>query len=173
VKRICSWCNREIDSADDRSVSEDAPISHGICPDCVRQIFSHKRKDLSSFLDQFAGPVFLLNAEGRVITANEQGFAALRKKPEEVEGQLGGDAFDCKYAGLQDGCGKTIHCKTCTIRNTVTDTFRTGESHIKVPAYPDLSHITGENRIRFLISTEKQGEAVLLRIDEISEEKKD
>ncbi|MCJ7776462.1 MAG: hypothetical protein MUP08_08760, partial [Desulfobulbaceae bacterium] len=68
------------------------------------------------------------------------------------------------------GCGNTVHCKSCTIRNTVTDTLQSGKSNIKVPAYPDLHHITGDNRIRFLITTERAAEAVLLRIDEISEE---
>jgi len=33
--------------------------------------------------------------------------------------------------------------------------------------------MSGENRIRFLISTEKVGKAVLLRIDEISMEKRE
>jgi hypothetical protein len=63
-----------------------------------------------------------------------------------------------------------LHCKTCTIRKTITDTLQTGRSHIGVAAYPDLRHITGESRIRFIISTEKVGNAVMLRIDEISEE---
>jgi hypothetical protein len=93
------------------------------------------------------------------------------KKPEEVEGQLGGDAFECRYAKCPEGCGKTVHCKTCTIRRTVTDTLRSGRSHIGVVAYPDLYRVTGENRIRFIISTEKVGKAALLRIDEISQEK--
>jgi hypothetical protein len=52
------------------------------------------------------------------------------------------------------------------------DTLQSGESHIKVPAYPDLHHITGDYRIRFLITTERVADAVLLRIDNISEEEK-
>jgi len=49
------------------------------------------------------------------------------------------------------------------------DTLQSGKSNIRVPAYPDLHHMTGENRIRFLITTERVGEAVLLRIDEVAE----
>jgi hypothetical protein len=173
VKRICSWCRKELDESGPQAVSGEEPVSHGICPDCIHQISTHRKKDLRSYLDHFDFPVFLMDSNVGIITANKKGFSALRKKPEEVEGRLGGDAFDCKYAALPGGCGKTIHCKSCAIRLTVTDTYRTGKSHEKVPAYPDLNFITRETRIRFLISTEKHGDAVLLQIDEIAEEKKE
>lgn len=172
MKKICSWCKRDIGSPGSRNDSDDAVITHGICPDCVRQICTHKKEDLRRHLDHFDFPVFLVDADVVVVTANQKGFSTLRKKPEDIEGRRGGEAFDCRYAALPGGCGKTVHCKSCTIRLTVTDTFQTGESHIKVPAYPDLNDITGEKQIQFLISTEKQGDAVLLRIDEISEVKK-
>ena len=45
----------------------------------------------------------------------------------------------------------------------------TGESHKKVPAYPELYYLTGEKKIKFLISTEKVADNVMLQIDEISE----
>jgi hypothetical protein len=171
MKRICSWCRRNIGAPDSRNDPDDAIITHGICPDCVRQVCTHKKEDLSRYLDHFDFPVFLVDSDVEIITANQQGFSALRKRPEEVEGRRGGDAFDCRYAALPGGCGKTIHCKSCAIRLTVADTYKTGKGHEKVPAFPDLDFLTGESRIRFLISTEKRGDAVLLRIDEIMEEK--
>lgn len=56
---------------------------------------------------------------------------------------------------------------TANDRNTVTDTYRNSKSHVKVPAY--ANHETGgsEEKVRFLISTEKAGAFVLLRIDEV------
>jgi hypothetical protein len=51
---------------------------------------------------------------------------------------------------------------------TVRDTAATGRSHTGVEAYPDLNWMTGEKRVRFLISTEKSGDAVFLRIDEVA-----
>jgi hypothetical protein len=82
-------------------------------------------------------------------------------------GFRGGDVFECAYASLPGGCGETIHCEACTIRNTVMDTFKTGKSHLKTPAYllqgiPDNYH-----EIQFEISTEKVKDVVLLRIDKI------
>ena len=170
MRKVCAWCKKDLSSPDIGLNIENEPITHGICSDCAQAVLSFKAKRLQSFLDQFPEPVFFVTSEGRIVTANSAGFSALGKQPEEVDGKLGGDAFDCRYADLPGGCGKTAHCKSCTIRNTVMDTLESGKCHIKVPAYPDLHHITGDKKIRFLISTERVAEAVLLRIDDSIEE---
>ena len=169
MRKVCAWCKKELDSSNADAEIEDAPITHGICGDCFRKTLSFKANSLKRFLDQFSEPIFLVNSEARIISANNAGYFLLRKRPSEVDRKLGGDAFSCKYADLPGGCGNTIHCKTCTIRTTVMNTLQTGRSNIRVQAYPDLHHVTGENKIRFLISTEKIGEAVLLRIDDVTE----
>ncbi|HUI91661.1 MAG TPA: hypothetical protein VLX68_05360 [Chitinivibrionales bacterium] len=171
MKTVCAWCGKLLDDSDNGRDSGGKPISHGICPDCARRLLLTQARPLRRFLNRFAEPVFLVNAEGRVIAGNAAALSALGKKPEEVDDKLGGDAIGCRWASLPGGCGKTVHCKTCTIRNTVTNTINTGKSNIKVPAYPDLANITGDFRIRFLITTEKAGEGVLLRIDEIKQER--
>ncbi|MBN2104037.1 hypothetical protein JW835_08370 [bacterium] len=84
-----------------------------------------------------------------------------------IENYMGGDAMECVYARLPGGCGNTIHCKTCTIRNSVTETFNTGKSLRKVPAYLDQMQDESVKEIKFLISTEMVNDIVLLRIDEI------
>ena len=171
MKRICAWCQKDIGPSNISDVTVDAPITHGICGDCARKVLSFKATSLRSFLDQFSKPVFLVNFEGRIVTGNRACLDLLKKKPDEIDGELGGDVFGCRYADLPGGCGSTVHCKTCTIRLTVLDTLQSGNSHVEIPAYPDLYHITGEKRVRFLITTEQIGEAVLLRIDEVVEEK--
>lgn len=166
----CAWCQKVLSEDKPQLDSDNIPISHGICPDCIKQVLSFKTEPMRDYLDRFAGPVLLVDSENRVITANKEGFSMLKKEPQDVEGELRGDALECKYASLPEGCGNSIHCKTCTIRRTLMDTIESGVSHHKVAAYPDLSWITGETRIKYLITTEKLGEAVLLRIDEVSEE---
>jgi len=170
MKRICAWCKKDLDSSSASNGIADVPITHGICGDCARKTLSFKAEPLWKFLDQFPKPVFLVTAEGRIVTGNSAGFSLLQKNPEAVDGALGGDAFGCRYADLPGGCGNTVHCKTCTIRSTVLNTLQSGRSNLRVPAYPDLHHMTGEKRIRFLITTERIGDAVLLRIDEVVEE---
>lgn len=169
LKRICAWCGNPLDPSVANSDDEDTPITHGICLTCVRQMMASEAKPLQSYLDQFSAPVFVLGEQVRIVTANAVGRAMLNRQPGEIDGALPGDVLDCRYASKPGGCGGTRHCRTCTIRNTVKDTLLTGRSNRRVEAYPDLHFITGETKVKFLITTEKVGDAVLLRIDEVSE----
>lgn len=170
MKKVCAWCQKTLNPDEPGLDDEATPITHGICPDCVRKMMAGEAEPLRSYLDQFAAPVFVLGEQVRMITANSAGLALLHRQPAEIEGSLAGDALDCMYARRPGGCGGTVHCKTCTIRNTVTTTLLTGKSNRRVEAYPDLHFITGERKVRFLITTEKVGEVVLLRIDEVTEQ---
>ena len=60
------------------------------------------------FLNQFEKPLFLVDEEGRILTANKIGLSVLNKTQEKIENNLGGDVFGCKYAKLPNGCGNTI-----------------------------------------------------------------
>lgn len=167
MKILCAWCDKTIDEKNSDSPSDDI-ISHGICPECAKKLLAPIAVPMTVFLDRFPAPVFLVNDNASVISANHKAYALLDKKPEDVDGKLGGDAFNCVYAKMPGGCGKTIHCKSCTIRLMVTDTLLTGKSHIRVPAYPDLHMVTGDRYIQFYISTQKVGEAVFLIINEMN-----
>jgi hypothetical protein len=166
LKIICAWCKAEIKNGGFDKDTEH-PISHGICPDCTEKMLSKYAMPLTSYLDKFEKPVFLINSEGRILSANNAAYEALNKKPSRVNDHLGGDAFECDYAKLPGGCGNTIHCKTCTVRLTVTDTMLTGKSHTDILAYGDFHFVTGRMNLKFIISTEKIGDKVLLRIDKI------
>jgi len=111
----------------------------------------------------------MISPDVRIVGGNREGCEILGKSNEALAGLLGGEAIECAYATLPGGCGDTIHCRTCTIRNTVTDSLLSGRSHLHVPAYADLHHVSGDKRLKFLISTERIGRAVLLRIDNMSE----
>jgi len=170
MRRVCAWCNEAMDASSENAEDRSGPVTHGICAECVRKVFYYRSKPLSELLNLFADPVFLVNSEGRVTTANAAALSMLGKDHSDIKDRLGGDVFGCSYADQPGGCGHTTHCKTCTIRNTVTDTLETGRNHEAVAAYPDLHFITEEQKVRFLISTEKAGDAVLLRIDDVREE---
>ncbi len=170
IRKICAWCKKDLGSIPTVGYQPQNAISHGICPDCLRNFFDFGSQSMEEFLERFEHPVFLVDSNGRTIYANKKSLSLLDKSLQEVTGQLSGDVFECIHA--IEGCGQTVHCKSCTIRNTVNKTFKTGESCLNVPAYPDLHHITKENKVRYLISTKKQGNAVILSINDISEEKK-
>ena len=76
--------------------------------------------------------------------------------------------MECRWARLPGGCGQTEHCVACTVRQTVTGTFQTGQNALRQPAYLDREAASGEvERIYLLLSTELEGTLVLLRIDHI------
>lgn len=170
MKKICAWCNKDLGEVP--SGADANPITHGICPDCAREALSFKAEPLARFLDRFPGPIYVVNEELEIISANSEGAHNLGKGLDDFAGKLPGDAFDCEEAKKSGGCGRAKHCRTCTIRNTLTDTLETGVSHNNVPAYPDLQSVTGEKKLKFLISTEKFGFGVVLKIEEISEGEK-
>jgi len=168
MKRICAWCSKEILP---ESVMEEEGVTHGICESCRDYFFSPQGPPtFSGFLDMLSVPVVVVDEEVKVVAANEKARQFLGKSAGEITGKNLGDAIECSYARLPEGCGRSVHCRSCAVRMAVLDTFLTGESHYDVPAYDDLSFYKKDRSIKFLISTEKSGDYVYLRIHEVKEQ---
>jgi hypothetical protein len=167
MKVICAWCHQELKAGHQIADDPGSEISHGICPSCKDYFLSGRRPTLDEFLNQLAVPV--VDAQGVVLLANQHALDILGKDPSKVQGYRGGDAMECGYSRLPGGCGKTEHCKACTIRNSVMETFSTGRSLLRVPACLNRRTDDGTVRIRFLISTQKVDDTVLLRIDQVGQ----
>ena len=170
IKQVCVFCEKHLGTLEDGLDSNSNSISHGVCPNCLPKFMAGTGEDMVDFLDSLPGPVFVINKDGRVVSANTHGPLYLSTEVNAIQGRLGGEVFECKYAKSPGGCGHTICCKTCTIRKTVMQTAETGESHFRVPAYMDLGDICDTRTVKFLISTEKVNDVVLLRIDDAQPE---
>lgn len=165
MRRVCAWCNTDFGT----KPGLDGEITHGICPPCLDRVLNEVAPaKLSDFLEGLGVPVFLMDDDVRVRAGNLMAAALLGKELDALTGVYGGEAIDCVHSREPGGCGKTVHCKTCVIRNTVTDTYRTGRSYARVPATANQEGADGLRSIRLLISTEKSGAGVLLRIDEVA-----
>jgi PAS domain-containing protein len=144
------------------------PITHGICPPCAADLFG-KRKGrgtpLRDFLESLEVPTLLVDREVRVQVANPPTLEMVGKSREEIEGYLPGEVFRCVNADLPGGCGQTELCSACTVRNTVNETYETGESRIRVPATLRVRWDGESARIKFLLTTEKAGERVLVQVE--------
>lgn len=161
MKKVCAWCGVEL--APD--AEGNGKVSHGICQQCRWYFFPPGGgRTFRRFLDLLPVPVVVVDDDVRVVVANSRACSLLGKEPAEIEGGYGGEALECAYARLPEGCGKTVHCRSCTVRLTVLDTFATGQSHYDVPACMDIRTAGGDTRVAFLITTEKSGELVLLKI---------
>lgn len=165
MRRVCAWCNKDLMAKEE--YASEGGISHGICSQCAIKVTNFEPRTIKQLLDYVHEPVFVIDSDGTVKTANQGGLEMLGKGMTEIENELGGDAFECSYSGVEGGCGNTEHCKTCAIRNIVMDTLSTGQGYINVPAFQSINTSDGTRILRFYISTEKVEECILLRIDEV------
>jgi len=161
----CSMCHGELLES---PVAMRA-ITGDICGECLERIGKQGGMGLVDLLDRLDAPVLLVGEDGKARQANKHMRAMLGKEPSEIDGRLGGEVFECVHAREPGGCGRAIHCSGCAIRRSVMDTFTTGRSLHKVPAYLHRDMITEYIEIDLLISTEKAFNAVLLRIDHIGQ----
>jgi len=163
VIKVCSWCRKEIPEESD---GRDGRISHGICGECRDYFFpcDGKPPTLSLFLDRFDVPVILLDRECRAVFVNREAGTLLGTKAGRIGPLPAGDAIECVHAREPEGCGGTAHCKSCTIRRTVMDTFATGRSHVDQPAFVDSGRAGGGGRCRYFITTILSGGFVFLKI---------
>lgn len=166
MKRVCAWCNKTLDH--DEEFSSDGCVTHGICSRCAIEVTSDKPRTAKEILNFLQEPVFIINPEGLVKAANNSGLKMLGKDLSEIENELGGDAFECVYSKQAGGCGRTLHCKTCAIRNIVMDTLSTGKGYDNVPAFQHINTNDGPRVMKFSLSTEKVENSIFLRIDMVS-----
>lgn len=164
MRRICKWCDNEIDSH-----AAGQRIAQGICANCSEHMTFQMGVPLQAFLDSLPAPIFVVSCDGVVQGANRLGYILLNKGPHQVRNLPGGLVFECAYARLPEGCGRTVHCSGCTIRRTVYKTYETGESQIEVPATLRYGSVETPQHIAMRISTEKMGEVILLRVDRMDE----
>jgi PAS domain-containing protein len=164
LRQVCAWCGTELNGTGEPAL-EDCPISHGICHDCLQREFNRMGMPLQALLEHFAQPIAVVNVDGRVLHINGAAEKLLGKPSPQAAQHLGGEVFDCIYSVLPGGCGKTIHCSGCTIRQSVERTHATGEPQRRIPATLRRTNDGEPEVASLLITTEKLGELVLLRVD--------
>ena len=170
MKNICAWCKKELGEDLLSSDNSNYQITHGICKSCKEFFFSNQTNTLDEFLNKLDTPVLMVNEHGDVLLANSHAQQTLKKDLLAIKNYKLGDIMECAWAKLPEGCGHTVHCVACTIRNNINATFASGKSLERVPAV--LHRSNGKmHHIDFLISTEKVDNVVLLRIDDVLDTK--
>ena len=163
MRVVCSYCEKGLG---DKEPVDDPAISHSICPAC-RDHFRRQWRGMSlgEYLDAFPGPVVVVDEDLRTIAANQPMAELLGRRLDDVVGLRGGEALECAHARRPGGCGKSVHCRTCTIRNSVTTTYETGEPCLRVPATVERP----EGALACLISTCRRGAAVQVVIEPLGD----
>ena len=166
MKKECAWCGENL-AENNNTTDKKSPVTHGICKSCAKKLITQPSESLHQFLDRLGIPVLLCDDKNDIFAANSLAADILGKKLTDIETNRIGDVLECTHARTPEGCGETVHCKSCTIRIAVLDTFGTGKGLSKIKAYPDTQYDEEKRNLCFEISTEKVGEFVLLKIDDI------
>jgi PAS domain-containing protein len=133
MKVVCSYCRSTL--RDDGKGRSDL-VSHGMCQACgehFERLWAGMA--LGDYLDDLPGPAVLVDAEGRCLAANARAGGMTGREPSALRGLLGGEAMACAHSRLPEGCGKTVHCRECTIRRTCEEVTRTGKPVGPVQAF--------------------------------------
>ena len=161
VLLVCSYCRKTIRQAPGSPAGD---VSHGMCPECGDHFERlWKGMSLSDYLDGLPQAIIVVNGDGRVVAANQKLAALFGKEKAELRGLLGGEAFACVHSRLPEGCGKTIHCRDCTIRRAVTRVAGTGVARERIPAYLD----TKDGRVHLRISVTPRKGLVRVTVEEL------
>jgi hypothetical protein len=169
MKRVCAWCKKVMGSIHS-DYYEETIITHGICAECANIAFVQLNMERAEILlEGLPGPVLVVDGDVVALMANTKAREILGKDLPRIKGFKGGNIIECVHAHEPGGCGNTIHCSGCAIRLTVEDTYKTGKSHLRIPAYADIPVDGKPQKISFLISTEKVKGVVLLRIDKVGD----
>jgi PAS domain-containing protein len=162
MRIICSYCKKEMG---EKEPFDDDSVSHIMCSECF-DYFEEQIKGLSleRYLDKFKAPIIIVDAEGRILASNKMSEKMTGKSRRGVFGLLGGEAMECAYARLPGGCGKTVHCETCTIRRTVTKAMDKGEPQLHVP----VTLKRADREIKMIISTDKIDKLVRIVIEKVT-----
>ena len=167
MRRVCGWCRKNLDPA--TKYNSDSPVTHGICSSCALKITTGTPRSVGDMLDLVTEPVFLLDGDGVLHAANRSGCRLVDKEPDAMVDRLLGDIIECVNAGLPGGCGKTVHCTMCTLRNTLIETLETGQGTADVPATRNVNAPEGERPVHFLISTEQVDGHILMKIEAVND----
>lgn len=162
MKAVCAWCKKEMGRRDSAPETADL-ITHGICDACAARLIDQLGEPLKTYLDDLAVPVLVVDGAGNVHAGNRLARQCLEQEFPRQPVTPCGTAFSCQHDNPPGSCGHTPHCPTCAIRNAVLHTHQTGAPLIRQPAQVRI--IPSGARMDLLISTQKAGELVLLRID--------
>jgi PAS domain-containing protein len=144
----------------------DERITHGICEECLNEASIKSPRKLRELLERLNAPVVITDQNAMIVAVNDEAASIIGRPTTEIEGFLCGDVIGCVNPTTEKECGETEECDDCDLRNLIENTYKTGETKNDVRAFATVLEFGVRRKVYFLISAEKLGDVVLLRIDE-------
>ncbi len=131
------------------------------------------RQMVGPMLDAMPHPVFLVDEDVTIVALNSASRKMIGKKPELIIKRRAGEILHCIHAKeTVEGCGKSVSCADCIVRNSVKKAF---SKHITIREKAKME-IVYKNRVNdaylsFITSPFEYNEKkyVLLQIENITE----
>jgi PAS domain-containing protein len=165
MKIICAWCQKAL--TEDRNPK--AEVSHGICPDCMENLFGPSRMILSEFLNSIEVPVLVMDENRGIRQANRAAERALVNVGRQVQGKRFGIVIECAHASVMGECGLSPYCSGCAFRRNVYDTYRDGKPRYGEYSQHKVATAKGPAARQFRYSTSKAGESVVVAIEGVKD----
>jgi len=109
----------------------------------------------------------VVDSDVTVSTLNHQAQEVLGLSSEQAAGHRGGELFSCVNSHNPGGCGRSIHCASCTLRSAVTTAYETGIPQLSVPATLKRSDPDAPSAISLTITTVLMDKLVMVKIDQV------
>ena len=109
-------------------------------------------------------PAFLVDADHTIGMVNRQALDLLHRPADQVLGERTGTVLECQNAYLAGGCGLTMRCAGCTLRQCIAHTHLTGEPRFNIRATLTLARGAGVKDVRVTFSTARIRDRILLEI---------
>ena len=110
--------------------------------------------ELLAIFDNAPLIMLLVDIDRIIRRANNLALEKTHHEQNEALGMRSGELLRCIHAfDDPDGCGSGLNCQACVVRNTVMDTFETGQSHRQAGAILNLDSRDNPNEIHVLCST--------------------
>ncbi|MCX5788878.1 MAG: hypothetical protein NTX64_10300 [Elusimicrobia bacterium] len=164
MKVECAWCRCDLGSR--KGGAEDTTTS-GICDSCLEGQLREFGHPLQKFLDEQPIPVVILGPDCEILGANRSAREIGQPRLPCIDDRFG-EAIGCPNSKTT-GCGRSVHCQSCTIRRSVKKTFETGDACLDVLAYPDVEIGSRIKHLKLRISTARMGRYVALQIEKVAE----
>ena len=140
----------------------------------IEKISKQNQIEFDALFNKSPLVMFIVDRDHRVCKLNAAAVIMTRRIEEDAIGLRAGEALRCVNS-FDDprGCGFSEACKSCIVRNTVLDTFQTGQEYQSVEAAMPYSAENESVILQVLVSTIflklPQGDRVLVCIEDITE----
>lgn len=164
MKRVCAWCNRQMETMQTDDGEVEGLVTHSICNDCADNLDFQMGVSLARYLDSLKIPIIAFDERGRIIAVNEEALKFHKNKNVDISANWTDKIYECAHARLPEGCEKAVHCSGCAIRFVTADAYNTGLSQSDVPAHFNACSAELTEEIDILVSADKIENTIFLRI---------